>query len=472
MARRQKLELGDVAIDSSVSLITTEDRGYTVAVELDVTLPDVGDADQAKEIVTAAHRVCPYSNATRGNIDVELMRQRPAGLGQQPDPLGALHRLGAVARLELAVDRARVLLDRVRREVQLLGDLLVGRARRRSGRAPRARARRAVGAGWSAWAEHLMPSATIRTAARPRARPSPWRRTPKRPPRARRRARSARRRRSAAPASTGRRARISSQTSAPDSRPRNRSTSATSGWRCGERERLGAGARGQAALHPRLLAQQHAEAPVHDVVVVDDEHPQLAVAARPGGCGDGAHTRASASGTTAGRAKPSPARQIHHAAVLEGLEAPGADPCPRPARRRDPVVADLQAERVVVAGAHHLNHRGAGVFGDVAQRLGQHGLGQRLDPVGTATSSGQMTCTFGPGACTSRATSAASVVPVSVETGASGRSSALRRWRAESPRGDQDHQTRRGRLSRACSTASIRAARACQWGASPSRAPP
>ena len=67
------MELGDVAIDSSVSLITTEERGYTVAVKLDVTLPDIADADQAKEIVTAAHGVCPYSNATRGNIDVELI---------------------------------------------------------------------------------------------------------------------------------------------------------------------------------------------------------------------------------------------------------------------------------------------------------------------------------------------------------------------------------------------------------------
>jgi organic hydroperoxide reductase OsmC/OhrA len=67
------VELGDVAIDSSVSLITTEDRGYTVAVKLDVSLPDISDAGQAKEIVAAAHKVCPYSNATRGNIDVELV---------------------------------------------------------------------------------------------------------------------------------------------------------------------------------------------------------------------------------------------------------------------------------------------------------------------------------------------------------------------------------------------------------------
>lgn len=80
VSRRTKVELGDVAIDSSVSLITTEDRGYTVAVKLDVTLPEISDSDQAREIVTAAHHVCPYSNATRGNIDVELVANgQPVG---------------------------------------------------------------------------------------------------------------------------------------------------------------------------------------------------------------------------------------------------------------------------------------------------------------------------------------------------------------------------------------------------------
>jgi Ohr subfamily peroxiredoxin len=73
VSRREKVELGDVAIDSSVSLVTTEDRGYTVAVKLDVSLGGVSDGDQAKEIVAAAHKVCPYSNATRGNVDVELV---------------------------------------------------------------------------------------------------------------------------------------------------------------------------------------------------------------------------------------------------------------------------------------------------------------------------------------------------------------------------------------------------------------
>ena len=72
VARRQKLEVDDVAIDSSVSLIPTEERGFKLAVELAVTLPSVSDSEQAVALVQAAHGVCPYSNATRGNIDVRL----------------------------------------------------------------------------------------------------------------------------------------------------------------------------------------------------------------------------------------------------------------------------------------------------------------------------------------------------------------------------------------------------------------
>jgi Ohr subfamily peroxiredoxin len=72
VARREKAEPGDVSIDSKVSLITNENRGFTVGVTLDVTLPGIDDAEEAKKLVSAAHQVCPYSNATRGNIDVEL----------------------------------------------------------------------------------------------------------------------------------------------------------------------------------------------------------------------------------------------------------------------------------------------------------------------------------------------------------------------------------------------------------------
>jgi lipoyl-dependent peroxiredoxin len=72
VARRAKEEAGDAAIDSKVMLFPTEERGFKLAVELDVSLPSVQDADKAIELVRAAHRVCPYSNATRGNIDLAL----------------------------------------------------------------------------------------------------------------------------------------------------------------------------------------------------------------------------------------------------------------------------------------------------------------------------------------------------------------------------------------------------------------
>lgn len=71
VAAREKAEAGDVSIDSKVALITTEERGYNVAVELHVVLPSVEDA-LAVELVRAAHQVCPYSNATRGNVEVTL----------------------------------------------------------------------------------------------------------------------------------------------------------------------------------------------------------------------------------------------------------------------------------------------------------------------------------------------------------------------------------------------------------------
>jgi Ohr subfamily peroxiredoxin len=71
VARRQKLEAGDVEIDSKVTLNAGEERTFVLSVELDVTLPSV-EGDAAVELVREAHKVCPYSNATRGNIEVTL----------------------------------------------------------------------------------------------------------------------------------------------------------------------------------------------------------------------------------------------------------------------------------------------------------------------------------------------------------------------------------------------------------------
>jgi len=72
VARREKRDADDAEVDSKVMLLPTEERGFKLAVELDVRLPSVDDAEEAKRIVATAHRVCPYSAATRGNIDVRL----------------------------------------------------------------------------------------------------------------------------------------------------------------------------------------------------------------------------------------------------------------------------------------------------------------------------------------------------------------------------------------------------------------
>ena len=71
VARRSKAETGDVGIESKVALVAEDDRTFSIAVELHVSLPSVED-EAAAELVREAHKVCPYSNATRGNVEVTL----------------------------------------------------------------------------------------------------------------------------------------------------------------------------------------------------------------------------------------------------------------------------------------------------------------------------------------------------------------------------------------------------------------
>jgi lipoyl-dependent peroxiredoxin len=73
VARRRHLEIGEVAIDSSISLSPTGEGGFKLAATLNVSVPSVSERDVAVELIREAHEVCPYSNATRGNIDVELL---------------------------------------------------------------------------------------------------------------------------------------------------------------------------------------------------------------------------------------------------------------------------------------------------------------------------------------------------------------------------------------------------------------
>jgi len=74
VAPKLKLQIPeDVAIDASVSLGPIDGgAAYGIAVKLAITLPGLDEA-QKKLLVDTAHQVCPYSNATRGNVDVELV---------------------------------------------------------------------------------------------------------------------------------------------------------------------------------------------------------------------------------------------------------------------------------------------------------------------------------------------------------------------------------------------------------------
>jgi len=72
VARRAKADPGEVAIDSEVTLTPDGNGGFLLGVALHVTLPGIEDSTSATELVRAAHQVCPYSNATRGNIEVLL----------------------------------------------------------------------------------------------------------------------------------------------------------------------------------------------------------------------------------------------------------------------------------------------------------------------------------------------------------------------------------------------------------------
>jgi lipoyl-dependent peroxiredoxin len=69
VARMQKVALQDSSVGARVELGPKDGGGFQLAVELEVVLPGI-PADQAQALADAAHQMCPYSNATRGNIDV------------------------------------------------------------------------------------------------------------------------------------------------------------------------------------------------------------------------------------------------------------------------------------------------------------------------------------------------------------------------------------------------------------------
>jgi Ohr subfamily peroxiredoxin len=72
IGQRENLVADDATIDAKAMLLPIGSGRFKLGVEMDVTLPSIPDADRAMALVRAAHQTCPYSNATRGNIDVAL----------------------------------------------------------------------------------------------------------------------------------------------------------------------------------------------------------------------------------------------------------------------------------------------------------------------------------------------------------------------------------------------------------------
>ena len=74
VAARQKTKLaGDPKIEADVSIgpLTGKAGAFGIAVAMRITVPGL-EREAAEKLVAAAHEVCPYSNATRGNVDVTL----------------------------------------------------------------------------------------------------------------------------------------------------------------------------------------------------------------------------------------------------------------------------------------------------------------------------------------------------------------------------------------------------------------
>ena len=88
LGQRMKITADDAVIDSTVALIPIENGRFKLSVALDISLPSIGNAQQAADLVRMADQICPYSNAVRGNIEVALA-VNGAPLGDQKVPAQA-----------------------------------------------------------------------------------------------------------------------------------------------------------------------------------------------------------------------------------------------------------------------------------------------------------------------------------------------------------------------------------------------
>ena len=81
LAHQQQLSPGEIVIQSRVGIGPDDSGAFTLSVDLDVTAPGLDQA-AAEKLVEQADRTCPYSRATRGNIEVEIVAH--GGKGSSP----------------------------------------------------------------------------------------------------------------------------------------------------------------------------------------------------------------------------------------------------------------------------------------------------------------------------------------------------------------------------------------------------
>ena len=71
VAKEKNVDLGDFSVTAEVTLGKTEKENFQLSVILDSYIPGV-DVETGEDLVNSAHEICPYSRATRDNIDVTL----------------------------------------------------------------------------------------------------------------------------------------------------------------------------------------------------------------------------------------------------------------------------------------------------------------------------------------------------------------------------------------------------------------
>jgi len=72
VAGQRKQKLAGTRVDATVGIGPNGSGGFALSIKLEVTIPDL-PREEAQALLEATHQVCPYSNAVRGNVDVELV---------------------------------------------------------------------------------------------------------------------------------------------------------------------------------------------------------------------------------------------------------------------------------------------------------------------------------------------------------------------------------------------------------------